>query len=196
MSQSQIITSANQLLKEPASNVRSWFEAVQVKQQRAPQDFNWLGLAQAAGTNAYYDQHQTAEQLVWAEIAILVYEMLAKVGFPDNEPFLQSAMVLRAAMIRKFSAVVGHPVLDVNAITQWFFTHLNYTYEEAKEKAAYWNESIHWQDEDNVSSHIHEIRQLRRIKVRLSVLASLPESEKCRISEELKQWLSLSNNLP
>ncbi|MBW4693752.1 MAG: hypothetical protein KME27_18560 [Lyngbya sp. HA4199-MV5] len=196
MSQSQSITSANQLLREPASDVQRWLKAVQAKQRSVPHEFNWLGLAQATATNAYSDRYHTAEQLVWAEIAIAVYAKLSEVGFPENEPFLQSAMMLRAAMIRKFGAVVQHPVLDMDAMTQWFFSHLSYTYEEAKEKAAYWQEPAHWQDKSNVSTHIDEIRQLRRIKVRLSVLASLPESEQFQFSEALKQWLFLRDKLP
>ncbi|KAM3097425.1 hypothetical protein ACKFKF_20220 [Phormidesmis sp. 146-12] len=131
--------------------------------------------------------------LKWAEVAVSVYEKLAQTtGVPDNESFLNSAMVLRLGMIRQLGSVVGHPILDIQTVVNWALNNLSYL--EVRKQAERWSE--HQNERGYLLNHLNEIRQLRRIKTRLNTLAFLYEGHIVQPTPELCAWLELRRSLP
>ena len=188
MNQFQVITSLNQLMQQDASYVESWLKNIWHGQLEAPEDFNWLGLAEAATFKAHSDSNEdfNAANLMWAEVATSVYERLAaESSSPESESFVNSAMMLRVAMITRFGSISEHDVLDINFITRWFFSSLDMSYDEVNEKAHSWQ-----------TCSINDIRKLRQIKNKLSVLSVLSESDLFQLNEELSAWLALRKKLP
>jgi hypothetical protein len=125
----------------------------------------------------------------WAEVAIAIYDRKAdeadrkKPG--SGESFTISSMMLRAAAIEKHGAISEHPVLDVNLILEWFWDNIKESQEDVEKKAANWQ-----------TLPIAEIRELRKIKNRLKVIAALSESDRYVLDEKLKTWLLLRDKLP
>lgn len=185
----QVISSINQLIQRDATFVKNWLQGALDDELESSQNFNWLGLAEVAGANAC---NASSDNLLWAEIAVFVYEKLAT-GKKASEAhyFLDSAMRLRALMICRFDSVSGHPVLDVHALVHWFISNLNISYEEAEEKSSFLK--IHTA---NMANQIDDLRQLRRIKNRLAVLSMLVECQKLQPDKNLSAWLSLRSMLP
>ncbi|HAZ43756.1 MAG TPA: hypothetical protein DDW76_27685 [Cyanobacteria bacterium UBA11369] len=175
-------------MQHDASYVKAWLKNIESGQLEPPEDFNWLGLAEAAAFNAHSDLDKDSNRanLLWAEIATSVYQRLAtEASSQDGESFINSMMMLRAAMIAKFGSVSGHSLLDINSIISWFFRSLNMSYDEAREKAQYWR-----------NCPVDRSRELRRIKNRLAVLSVLFESDQFPANEELNAWLALKERLP
>ncbi|KAF3885147.1 MULTISPECIES: hypothetical protein [Nostocales] len=194
MNESNPLDLLNQLLQKDASDVLAWLKDIWSGQLKAPKDFNWLGLAQAAGTTASYNIHNfddsdTACALPWAEVATLTYDLLvSKVESDKQEPYMLSSMLLRAAMIERFDAIPGHPVLDLDRISHWFFDNLTMSPQEAQTKTL-----SCWED---IKGSIKDMRELRRIKNRLNVLLVLVDSGKILPNEELKAWIYIRDILP
>ena len=93
----------NQLLKQDPSQVEAWMQRVRSGQEKAPEGFNWLGLAEGAAFNA-----RTETDLTWAKVAISIYEDLANHSKgSDGHSFMLSALNLRAYLIVKLGAVPG-----------------------------------------------------------------------------------------
>lgn len=182
MIQSQSIILLNELLQQDAASVKAWLKQTELDLLKLPEEFNWLGLAEAAAFEA-----QSASDITWAEVAILVYERLTAetTNNSTRESLMISSMLLRAAMIAKFGSVPGHPVLDIDSIIHWFYNSLTITHDSAVQKAANWR-----------SCNIEEIRELRRIKNRLGIISVLADSEKYILNQELKDWLALREKLP
>jgi hypothetical protein len=93
--------------------------------------------------------------------------------------------MLRAAAIGKLGVIFDHPVLDVNLILQWFWDNIKESQEDVEKKAANWK-----------TLPIAEIRELRKLKNRLKVIAALSESDKYVLDEKLNTWLFLRDKLP
>ncbi|MFB2893186.1 hypothetical protein ACE1CI_09765 [Aerosakkonemataceae cyanobacterium BLCC-F50] len=187
MTQSKSAIQLNQILQEDADWVLDWLKTIELEPSSAPEGFNWLGLAEAASFDALDDdRHHPNTSLKWAEVAIEVYDRLAKSANVDTrDSLLNSSMMLRAAMIVKFGAIPDHPVLDLNSILHWFKDSLKMSYSEATTKAANWKKC-----------HIEEIRELRKIKNRLQPILVLAESGKVVLLPEINLWLSLQKKLP
>ncbi|KAF3884098.1 hypothetical protein AB0758_32920 [Tolypothrix bouteillei VB521301_2] len=188
----------NQLLRKDASDVLAWLKDIGSGQLKAPKDFNWfnwLGLAEGAATHAHidFDDGDTTSSLSWAEAATLAYDILVSKSEPDQqESHILSLMVLRAAMIERFDAIPGHPVLDVDRIIHWFFDNLTMSLQEAQTKAL-----SCWEDVKNSRENsIENLRELKKIKINLRVLLRLVERGKILPNEELKTWISLETKLP
>jgi pterin-4a-carbinolamine dehydratase len=187
VTQSKSAIQLNQILQEDADWVLNWLTTVELEPSSAPEEFNWLGLAEAAGFDALEDdRHHPNISIKWAEIALKVYNKLAESTNVDTrDSLLNSSMMLRAAMIVKFGAIPDHPVLDVNSILHWFKDSLKMSYSEAESKAANWKKC-----------KIEEIRELRKIKNRLKAISVLANSGKVVLAPEINLWLSLQKQLP
>lgn len=170
------------LLKQSPDEILRWLEWVWSNQQALPTGFNWLGVAETAGTraNLYNDVR-------WADVAIRVYTWLASQAKNNAmcNNALDSAMNLRASMIIHHGTRPGHPVLDDLPIKGWFYEHLDWPYEEVLRKTEAWKELP-----------FDEIQALHRIKTRLRVLKLLVEHNRLQPDEKLSAWLTSYPRLP
>ena len=187
MTQSKLVIQLNQILQEDADSVLDWLKTIDLEPYSAPEGFNWLGLAEAASFNALEeDPHHPNANIKWAEVALKVYHRLTESANVENrDSLLNSSMMLRAAMIVKFGAILDHPVLDFNPILHWFKDSLKMSYSEAITKAANWKKC-----------QIEEIRELRKVKNNLKVISVLANSDKIVLHPEMNLWLSLQEKLP
>ncbi|TAG69814.1 MAG: hypothetical protein EAZ23_25325 [Oscillatoriales cyanobacterium] len=136
-------------------------------QTTAPQDFNWLLLADVSSAKARKGENNAGLfDRTWAEVATAIYDRLAE-----------------AAEQKKPGS--GESVRIVNLILQWFWDNIKESREDVEQKAANWK-----------TLAIEEIRELRQLKNRLKVIAALANSDKYVLDEELKAWLSLPEKLP
>lgn len=159
MTSLQTIKSANELLQQDVTFVQAWLQGVQNAQIETPEAFNWHGLAAVAAADAHraLDRGNEARALRWAEISISIYEQLANQRH-DNS-FLESAIALRAAMIKALGVIADHPILNVQLILDWALSDLNMSPEEARERAKRLQD--HWGDRDYFSTHLDEVRQMK-----------------------------------
>ena len=182
MQESGVSQQEQNLLQQPPGEILKWLERAWSDQQILPAGFNWLGLAETAGTRA-----NARSDVQWADVAIRVYTCLA--SQTKNETMrdnaLDSAMNLRASMIIRYGAKTGHPVLDSSLIKRWFYEQLDWPYEEVLHKAKEWK-----------GLPLEEIQALHRIKTRLKVLKLLVEHKRLQADEQLNAWLALSPGLP
>ena len=180
---------SNFLLQQPADQAYEWVHNALTGVQNVPEGFNWLGLAEVASSRARgRGGSDDSPNLMWARTAIEIYEYL--IGKTKNKhstslSYEQSMMLLRAFCIVKLGSVPGDPILDVNDIIQWFFQNKEMSFDKAQEKA--WN----WRERP-----LEEIRNLRYIKNRLSVLKYLFRNYPLETSRELDDWLALWDKLP
>lgn len=176
--------------EQDAESVVAWVTNTLSPKTTAPQDFNWLLLADVCSAKARKSQNGSGlPDRTWAEVATAIYDHLAddadrkKPG--SGESFTISSMMLRAGAIEKHGVISGHPVLDVNLILQWFWNNIKESCEDVEKKAANWK-----------TLPIAEIRELRQLKNRLTVIAALADSDKYVLEEELNTWLSVREKLP
>lgn len=197
------------LLQQEPSKVQSWLNSVWKDPQQVPINFNWLGLADAAAFNATElaskSQEYRQPSLSWAQIAVLVYEFLAR-NCPDRaikESLIESLMNLRCYMILTLGAKVDHPVLDPKLIINWFLENLELSYEDTVIKAAVWKKLF----SDNIPEAIsqkfesdkEELRSLKKIKLRLRIVKSLLDhlaNYQIYPNQDLQAWVSIWENLP
>src|SRR5262245_55071631 len=115
------------LLRQSASEVLHWLQSAWSDPQMIPERFNWLGVAEGAGTKA-----NLSADLEWAEVAIRIYEWLASRASDERirHSELSSAMLLRASMIDEMHQTIpDHIVLDSKRIVYWFYSKLNMCYD-------------------------------------------------------------------
>ena len=182
MQESQALQQEQAVLQQSPGEILEWLNRVWSAQHAVTADFNWLGLAETAGTRA--NLHGDVQ---WAEVAIRVYTWLANQtsNKMKRNSVLDSAMNLRASMIVRHGTEPGHSVLDNKIIEHWFYEHLDWPYEEVTRKTGIWKELP-----------LEEIQALHRIKTRLRVLKLLVERERLQPDEQLKTWLAFYPRLP
>ncbi len=171
------------LLKQSPQDVLAWIQRAWSGQIEVPENFNWLGIAESAGTTA-----NLHADIQWAEVAIRIYEWLAlqrsNPSFRHSE--LSSAMSLRSSMMHKHHQTVpGHYVLDPELIVQWFYNELAWNYDEVAEKTKNWQ-----------ALSFEQILLLRQIKNRLSKLKHLVNDGYLQPANDLQAWLALYPELP
>src|SRR5688572_4958972 len=89
------------LLAGSAVEARDWLHKVVNDEIEFPYDFNWQGFAEVAAANARLEMNarEKARSLVWAEVAITIYERLSNDADADAKTsFENSAMLTRAVM--------------------------------------------------------------------------------------------------
>ena len=187
MSKSHNITSVNELFTWKPSEVQIWFESVRSGRESVPETFNWLLLAEHAGSLAH-----RFDELEWAKVGIRVYEWLHR---RNLDHFDLSSMFLRAAFILKRGNVEGDPYLDLNLILKWFYETLPMSFTEAQASIPKCKETI---AKANIQGP-HDLqlcRELRTIKNHLNVLSFLVESGAFVPDDELSKWLEIKYDLP
>jgi hypothetical protein len=199
-----MINSLQELLEKKPEEVQTWWKNVCLGNQNVPDKFNWHGLADCAASkarelvNKFSEDHRYS--LIWAEVAVSIYEFLAQKYPNASESYLYSSMTLRAYMILNFGVISGYSVLDTNKIVKWFFDNLNISYQEAFIKSADWQAAILTKNPEEMrkkfENNLEDIRILRFIKTRLNVIKLLCQSSTFQPSQELKDWISLWKQLP
>jgi hypothetical protein len=179
----------NRLLEQEPEQVEMWLRRAWAGDIDGLERFNWLLLAEGAAFNALSGRQPNSNppDLRWARLATAVYDRLAT-SAPDESSmasFQNSSMNLRAAMIARLGPAKGDPVLDPDTIERWFFQNLPTSLDDAAAKASSWK---------NLS--LEEIRKLRRLKNRLSVIRLVRGTVQFQRNEELDAWLSVSDRLP
>ncbi len=168
-----------QVLALHPAEILTWLQST-----NAPEDFNRLGLAEAAAQEAIHADSHTA--LSWARVAIDLRNRIAATARDEALRHSQtvSAMMLRAATIDRYGSVAGDPIRDCDLIYRWFLDRhvgqIDITAADARR----------WRD-----LPVERIRELRRIKNELAVLSNL---QGC-VDEppaEIQQWLQLRPDLP
>src|SRR6476620_1625760 len=176
--------------EEDAESVLAWVKNKLSPKTTAPEDFDWLLLADVFYANARNSQNGSGwPDRTWAKVATAIYDRLAddpdrqKTG--SRESFTTSSMMQQAGAIEKHGVISGHPVLDVNLILQGFWNNIKEPCEDVEKKAPNWK-----------TLPIAEIRELRQLKNRLKVIAALADSDRYVLDENLNSWLSLRDKLP
>jgi hypothetical protein len=173
----------NILLHQSPGEVLNWMQSVWSNLREIPEGFNWLGVAEVAGTKANLNA-----DLKWAEVAIRIYEWLADRANDESTRHseLSSAMSLRASMINKrHQTIPDHIVLDSRRTVHWFYNELEVPYDEVVCKVENW-----------MVLQLDQIRTLKRIKNRLSTLKSLIAQGHIQPDKSLQAWLELYPKLP
>lgn len=72
------MNAVNDLLKMEPYQVQAWLKEVWSNQKHAPDDFNWLGLAEGAALKArtHKDIHTAAFNIDWGAVAISLYDWM------------------------------------------------------------------------------------------------------------------------
>jgi hypothetical protein len=182
----------NELLCGSPSEARAWLQEVVSGSVNALPDFNWLGFAFAAGSNA----HETARRgdkpssLGWAKVAVSVYEKLAATSEEyESHACEMSAMNLRASLINKFGSSAGHDILDGEAVVNWFWEKLELPLEEVKEVSRQWHELGYEEKVERLKNNPSPLLAIMRIKNRLGVIDVLRNGGIVPLSDEIQSWL-------
>jgi hypothetical protein len=196
------INDAHDLLCKQPIEIQGWLHRVWSGEITPPQHFNWLVLAEVAGTYAQRnfvlrpEEASAEESLKWAEISISVYERLAQEA-KDGFSFETSGMVLRAFLITKLGVKFGHPILDPSVIFAWVRKGLALPIIEVRQRAKDWKERLATGLATSASnSSVQELVSLRRIKIRLYPVKLLTENGCLQPDDEITDWLSLHSLLP
>lgn len=86
----------NNLLEQEPYKIKDWIRDIKEKRLPIPQNFNWLGLAEASLFRTYEDNN-----LLWARAAIDTYDFLAKIE-DDRDRCLLSIMHLPDKTVRYY----------------------------------------------------------------------------------------------
>ncbi len=116
-------------MQRDAGSILDWLQRIRRGEEMAPNDFNWLGLAEVATHYIWQLNFVDAKEpdLKWVQVAISAYDYIAD-KFNSDDAVMQS-MALRASMIEQLGAAPGDPVLDVEQLVQVFFSHLHLSHE-------------------------------------------------------------------
>src|SRR5262245_18928483 len=175
-------TLLRQLLTRPAAEVEAWLSS-----NVAPPDFNWLGLAEAAGSDTLRASADVTEALTWARVARAARERLvAGAGGHPYEPGRAKLGDdnLRAALITRYGSVPGDAFLDCDELFVSFLARHDVEFDEVARDSAQWT-----------TLPIERIRDMRYIKNELSVLRGLDQCERFA-DPAIQRWLALWPQLP
>ena len=168
------------LLRSPPGDVEEF-----VRSGNAPEDFNWLLLAEKAAANALpLTPSDLATSLAWAEVAGLAYQRLAESGMRTKERSEEDLMWLRAELIMRHGPRKGDPFLDCDQIFDWFLNTYGSEFDAVRDATVPWPELP-----------IARIRQLRQITHGLAILRRLAQCERSR-TPEIQRWQALREKLP
>ena len=173
----------HQLLEQDPSEVLLWLNDKWPPERLIANGNVWLGFAYTAGRNA-----KERVDLNWAQIAIGIYDRLSALELADSnsDTSMQlKAMSFRIHMISKKGVVLEDPVLDPNIIYTWFFSNLQFTYDEAKKFASLNVRQI----EDNFDDS-KEFQHWIDIVERLTIFENLLNSG-IPLNQSIEPWRAL-----
>lgn len=181
----------HKLLSQEPSEVQTWLRCAWEGQCPIPHNFNWHGLADVAAANA-----RDTLNLDWAEISVSVYDYLCRI-VPDNcASWTISAMTLRAFLIMNMGPVAGSTILDPELIFTWVLASLPGPLSDVRQQIAPGREWLLEQIAQRKPNALEQVRELRRLKNRLSVIQGLSDEQILPPDHELQAWLALRPELP
>lgn len=194
MNEPQDTESVEQLLDMGPAHVSGLLDRVRAGQSSLPDDFNWLGLAEAAALLAR--SGGARPDVEWARAATAIYEWLGRAAGGEGFTYTLSSMNLRAYLISRLGAAAGHDLLDAGRVVEWFRGNLPTDSGKAEESLAVWKAVTSGQLTELTAAHLENIKGLRRVKNMLNVLSLLDEAGALPPDPDVRAWLSLKNNLP
>lgn len=183
------------LVAGSAADARAWLQKVINDEIEFPYEFNWQGFAEVAAANARLELNGREQKrgLIWAEVAITIYERLASdVDAEARNQFENSAMLTRAVMIKQFGSVDADYVLDIYHIMHWFYDNLTMSPREALNISNQWH-SLPRAEQLQFDANI--LLAIRHIKNRLQIIKLLYESNYLSNDEEIKDWMTIREQL-
>lgn len=174
------------LLEAGGPGLRAWVEAVVAGRASAPDDFNWLGVAQVAALHANTSLSDGHDEIAidWARAAVAIYDRLSreKPGIKSNA---RDSMFLRTRMVRRFGPHEGDLLLDPDIVTAWFLDNAGFARDDAHAMAECWRQLKRT-----------EIAKLREIKNMILVLRIWDEAGLIEVGSDLASWIALAPLLP
>jgi hypothetical protein len=205
MKESGTIVDLNLLIQKHPKEVQKWMESILLEETDFPENFNWLGLAEASGSIAR-DKIESEDFNLgysWAEISIFTYDLLANStqNLLERLSFQESSMLLRTCLIKKSGSREGDFILDKNIIINWFFDNLEFKSIVDLENEISSINKLQESDKstklpENLGEYIERIKNLRNIKRRLSIIKVLFENDQTNLSISLKDWISKWREIP
>jgi len=179
------IPSVDTLLEQDPNSVYHWIRQIQTGRRSAPEDFHWLGLVEAATSQATFRHNLIDQQdLMWALVALAAYQILID-HTGQHDSWELSMMHLRALLIRRYRSLPRNVLLDIDQIVNWFWARLPISFDEAQQKV-----------NQLKTLPADDLLDLRRIKNRLAVLIPLVDDHKLQPDTQLQRWLGLREHLP
>lgn len=178
----------NGILQQSPLKLRDWVSSQSSNKISDSATFNWLGLAEGASYNAYATLREGRNQLAheWGWLAVYIYEELTtNGGQSESISYENSAMQIRVSLIRKLGYKMGDFLLDINLVLDWFESSLTIDFEEAFDKSLNWQELT-----------VTEIRSLRLLKNRISILELFKNSTMFVSGKTVENWSELKKSLP
>ncbi len=179
-----IVKQPNDLAQYSPDEIRSWLAFAWGGQLGELKDFNWLGLSEMLTTRV--TSTAPAIAIEWAYLAKTVFDfLLGRVSTDQKESLMISQMMMRAYLIRALGDVPNDSVLSVDQIVRWFIEGLTLKFPEVLQMTA------------NISGlKIEDIRILRKLKNRLSILMFLYTDTGLSIDGHMQDWLGIHSKLP
>lgn len=178
----------------PPDEVEWWLTLVENGQVSPPNDFNWLGLAQAAQTSAHDAMTIDAERLEWARVGARVYELLLRDGHDKAARFgaFLSQFALRSYVIVRLGPIPGDTLFDVASVIDSLRRHLPLEFEAAGQMVYRLQEAgaKQW------GGMIDDLRVLRQTKNLLNATVLLHEQGYFQDAPDIARWFALREALP
>ena len=176
----------NSLLTKTTEEVTAYIE--QHLESDECRNINWLGIAQGCATIAgspAAGSEETGKQ--WASISVRVYRKLREIESSQGivESLQRSEMHLRSLFVIKYGDDPHSPIFNLDSIANWFLDDVQDTPSDVHQAATVWRQLP-----------IDDIRKLRRLKNRISVLRNLEENDFLTNYPTLQPWLKLWHILP
>ncbi len=195
----------NWLLEQDPSLVLHWLYEVWEGARQAPEEFNWLGLAEISASLAHHRDGTLSSppDLGWARVAVLVNTFLiheakahgrvyfsARVVPPEARERVcftceERVMRIRVSFLLRLGSVPGDPVLDSNLLVQSFFEGLTLSPEEALSQCAAGRKVLNRE----------QIWKLNRVQRNVELLRPLAEQHLLPANQELFAWYSIRERL-
>ena len=115
----------NSIIEKSGYEALVWLESVRHGKIKVSEDFNWLLLGEASGSNVRGNGEATETlNLLWGIFSISVYELLAE-KTTENFSYQLSVMFCRANIISHFGEIKRHYFLDSDIVLGKFQKPVN-----------------------------------------------------------------------
>jgi hypothetical protein len=158
-------------------------------------DFNWLGIADILAVEAR-NRKDTSEKIQLAELAVTIYERLAKHDNPEHaDSNINSVIALSVYMLANHYIDPSHSILGLGQIMKHLGEVTGISPSEANELSKGLKEKLKVRASLSPSD-LEKMEVLRRIKNKLTLLKRLPSDILLKKSLNIEAWLEIYNQLP
>ena len=181
---------SQEFLEQEPQKILAAITAVIDEHPHPNKDINWLGIAEIASSNTRIKSNTMDVSLVWAEIAVLVYEYLSSPITKTNVSHVSfecSAMFIRVYCIAQFGIQKNDMLRDPQTVVEWFLVNTGMSLDEAKAQSKKWIELPR-----------EQISALRQIKNRLNVVKELYKDRHVPSNSlsSIESWIAIWQELP